>query len=832
MSTITSIVRKPMAHAIHLALFGAALLLIEPGTAQAQAQAAGAGTRQLVHDFKVPAGDLSAALRQVASQSGVILSFTPEQTQGKTTTGLAGRHGVQAALDGLLAGTGLKAERSAGGSYALRAAEASTDKQAMSTMPEVSVAARQDVTEDSGSYVSAAATPTATPLGLSVRETPQSVSVITRQRMEDQGITTITQAMEQTPGIKLFSLGSERTGFTSRGYSITNYQLDGVSTHSENLGLNALPAQSLADMALYDRIEVLRGASGLTTGAGDASGAINMVRKKPTAQTQIKAEGGIGSWNDKRAMLDAGGPLNQAGTLRGRAVAVLEDGDSAIDDYNRNKKVVYGVLEADLAPGTLLTTGVTHQRNRSKGSMSYLGFPIFFSNGQMTDLPRSFNPAAPSNRFTSNSTDVFAALEHQLGNEWTLKIAANHLTSSQDERSVYLGVSDTFADQATGDGLELKANARNYHLKVNSADVKVSGPVSLFGRRHELVFGMDYHEVQSLTDGSFDWNVQGTPANLYSWNRNVAPVYGERYVTYDSTRRQASAYAAGRFALSDQLKFIAGAKVMRYDENYVTDAPSVDYYSETPAKESHVFTPYGGLVYEINHAHSAYASYSTIYQPQAAQDRNGALLAPREGKTFEAGIKSAWLDGQLSTALAVYQIRQKNLSESDPGYTVPGTTDPAYRTIKGAKTEGLDVEATGAITRDWNVSASWSYSASKNNTGKAIQTAFPRHLVKLWTTYRLPGELNRVTVGGGVNWQNTVYSNIEAWQIERTLRWEQKSYAVASLMGRYDVNDKLSATLNVGNLLDKKYTASVSDWWYSGMFGQGRNVALNLRYQF
>ena len=830
MSSFIASKRTPMAHAIHLALFGAALLLFKP--AAVQAQALDASTQQAMHDFKVPAGDLAAALRQVASQSGVILSFTPEQTQGKTTTGLNGRHGVQSALNGLLAGTGLKAERSGSGSYALRAADMSAEKQALSTMPEVSVSARQDATEGSGSYLSTAATPTATPLGLTVRETPQSVSVITKQRMEDQGLTTITQAMEQTPGIKQFSLGSERSGFTSRGYSITNYQLDGVSTHSENLGLNALPSQSLADMALYDRIEVLRGASGLTTGTGDASGAINMVRKKPTAQTQVKAEGGIGSWNDKRAMLDAGGPLNEAGSLRGRAVAVLEDGDSAIDHYSRNKKVIYGVLEADLAPGTLLTAGLTHQRNVSKGSMSYLGFPIFYSNGQMTDLPRSFNPAAPGNRFSTKSTDVFAALEHQLGNAWTLKLTANHLTSSQDEHSLYLGVSDTFADQATGDGLELKANARNYHLKVNSADVKVSGAVTMFGRQHELVFGMDYHQFQSVTDGSFDWNLQGTPANLYTWNRKVSPVFGERYVTYDSTRRQASAYAAGRFALSDQLKFIAGAKLLRYDENYVTDAPTIGYYSETPAKENRVFTPYGGLVYEINNAHTAYASYSTIYQPQASQDRNGALLAPREGKTFEAGIKSAWLDGQLNTAVALYQIRQKNLSESDPGYTVPGTDMTAYRTVKGAKTEGLDVEATGTISRDWNVSASWSYSATKNNTGKAIQTTFPRHLVKLWTTYRLPGDFQRLTVGGGVNWQSTVYSNIEAWQIERTLRWEQKSYAVASLMARYDVNDKLSATLNVGNLLDKKYTASVSDWWYSGMLGQGRNAALNLRYQF
>ncbi|MNK48586.1 Ferric-pseudobactin receptor precursor [compost metagenome] len=820
---------KPMAYAIELVFIGSALLLNVQAPALAQESAA-AATATL--DFQVPAGDLATALRQVASQSRVILSFTPEQTRGKTSAGLSGRHDVLAALNGVLRGTGLKAERSANGSYVLRPADAAAGGEAMAMMPEVSVKAQQDATEGSGAYVSTLPIATATPLGLSIRETPQSVSVITQQRMQDQGLNTIAQVMAQTPGITLFSLGSERTGFTSRGYSITNYQLDGVSTHSENLGLNAIPSQSLADMALYDRIEVLRGASGLMTGAGDASGAINMVRKKPTAQFQASVEGELASYDERRAMADVSGPLNETGTVRGRLVTVYEEGDSIIDGYSRNKKVVYGVVEADLSRDTKLTAGVTHQRKRSHGSLSYLGFPLFYSNGVMTDLPRSFSPAAKSNRFDTNSTDLFATVEHALANDWKLKISANRVQSSQEERAVYLSVSGGFPDQATGDGLSLNADYRDYQLQVNSVDVNVRGPFSAFGRQHELVLGMDYSEFQSTTDGRFDRGVENTPVNLYSWNRTATPVFGGTTVIYDSTRRQASAYAASRFNLSERLKLIAGAKVLRYSENYISDAPSVNFYSASPASESRVFTPYGGLVFDIDGTHSAYASYSTIYQPQASQDRYGKLLAPREGKTFEAGVKSGWLDGRLNTSAALYQIRQSNLSESDPGYTVPGTNNPANRAIKGAKTQGVDVEATGAITPDWNISASWSYSQTENNAGKAILTTFPRHLVKLWTTYRLPGDLHRLTVGGGVNWQSRVYSDIDAWQINSTLHWEQKAYSVASLMARYDVNDKLSATVNVANLFDKKYTASVSDWWYSGMYGPARKVALSVRYQF
>lgn len=294
--------------------------------------------------------------------------------------------------------------------------------------------------------------------------------------------------------------------------------------------------------------------------------------------------------------------------------------------------------------------------------------------------------------------------------------------------------------------------------------------------------------------------------------------------------RQKSLYGATRFQVTDRLKLIAGARVYWQDYDFAERWSGGSY--GTTSSEDGVFTPYGGVVFDINKTHSAYASYSTIYKPQTVRDRNGAVLDPREGANYEVGLKSEWLDGRLNTSLALYQIRQDNLSEADPGYTVPGMDAAAYRAVKGAKTTGLDVEVSGEIARGWNLSASWAFSQTKNAEGKHITTTFPRHMVKLWTIYRLPGDLNRLTIGGGVNWQSKTYSTVNAWQIGKDLYWEQKPFAVVGLMARYDFNDQLSATLNVNNLFDKKYINSVSDWWYSGNYGAPRSVFLNMKYTF
>jgi iron complex outermembrane receptor protein/outer membrane receptor for ferric coprogen and ferric-rhodotorulic acid len=821
--------RHAVAHAVGLLLIGGALAQVAaPAEAQQPAPAA-------ARSFDIPPGPLAETLNRYASAAGMALTFSAAQTEGKQSPGVRGSHGVTEGFARVLAGSGLQAQETGPGRFALvqmpRPA-AAAEGAALAAVTVTAVAERSATTEGTGAYVSAAPLTTATPLGLTLRETPQSVSVITSQRMEDQGLASILQTLVQVPGVAFSTIGTELSEVKARGYNFNNYQIDGVSSFAEATGAGIVPPQQMADMALYDRIEVLRGASGLITGAGDPSGAINMVRKKPTAEFQGAVEAGASSWNDKRAVLDLSGPLNEARSVRGRLIAVGQDGDSHIDHYGRNKGQIYGVLEADLTRSARLTAGLEHERKKIQGESVHGQFPLWFSDGTRTDLPTSFTSASRDNRLDIRTTKAFATLEQALGTGWKLKLSANHWRSKQDEERVYLRPNTGFANTA-GDGIRLNAVRLDMDTEQTSMDAHLRGPFTLWKRQHELVLGATYETYDYHRDTFADTSgLHNSGANIFAWDRTGTGVYGTNATYDDSPMRQSSVYAATRLQATDGLKLILGTRVSKYDYHWfwkIGEAAG-DY---SPTSESGIFTPYGGLVYDIDKVHTAYASYATIYKPQTVRDRTGAVLDPREGANYEIGLKSDWLEGRLHTAVALYQIRQDNLSESDPGHLVPGTTDTqAYRAIKGAKTQGLDLEVTGALARHWNVSASWTYSQTQNAKGERITTTFPRHMLKLWTTYRLPGDWSRLTVGGGVNWQSKTYSTINAWQLGRNLYWEQKPFAVASLMARYDFSGQLSATLNIGNVFDKKYIASVADWWYSGTYGAPRSVAASLKYRF
>lgn len=791
-------------------------------------------------DWSLPAGALDDTLARIARQGQRSISADPALLAGRRAPAIQGRFSVEQAAQRALDASGLRLGRTPQGTLTVlpgAAAGAITapgqpSEHALSEVRVTASTAGQGTTEGTGSYTARGPSGVATGLALSLRDTPQSVSVMTQQRMEDENLTSIGDVLARVPGISTSALGTERSNANARGYPITNYQLDGVSTHTEFLGLDALPTQSIADMALYDRIEVLRGASGLTTGAGDPSGIVNMVRKKPTAQFQGSAEASVGSWGQRRGVLDLSAPLNASASVRGRLVAVHQEGDSHIDYYSKNKDVLYGVIQADLTSTLKLTAGLDYQRSRSRGSMAYLGFPLFNSDGRQADFPISFNPASRDNRFDTESTSAFATLEQALANGWQLKLSANYLRSNQREDAVYLAVNNSLFDQGTGDGLALNAERRDYRLRNQSVDINLRGPFTLGGREHEAVLGLDYTDFQSLTYGSFDiTGLRDKPINIYQWDNRGSPVFGERFVVFDSTRRQTSLYGAGRFALADGLKLIVGGKLLNYDSNYVTDTTG-GYHDRAPASERRVFTPYAGLVYTLSPQHALYASFATIYSPQTSRDRNGRFLDPQEGNTYEAGIKSDFLDGRLSTSAAVYLIRQDNLAESDPGQFIPGTTNTASRAVKGARTRGLDLEINGAINRQWSIAASYNFSSSEDATGQRINTTFPRQMARLWTTWRLPGDWRRLTVGGGVNWSSGIEYSGEAWQVGKPVYARQPSYAVAGLMARYDVSDQLALTLNVNNLFDRKYIAAMSGWWYSGMYGAPRNVQVSARYKF
>ena len=228
-------------------------------------------------------------------------------------------------------------------------------------------------------------TNTATKLPLTLRETPQSLTVFTRQRIEDFNLITIAEVLQQTPGVTVQSYDSNRTLFTARGFAINNFMFDGVPTnYTTGAGGNSI----LSDTSIYERIEVVRGASGLVTGSGNPSATVNMVRKRPTTAFQASTSLNVGSWDYRRAELDVAGPLTSGGRVRGRVVGAYTEKDSWVRFQQDRSPSVYGVLEADLTDSTRLRAGIDHLATHSDGG-AWSAAPLFFSDGAPARLPRS-----------------------------------------------------------------------------------------------------------------------------------------------------------------------------------------------------------------------------------------------------------------------------------------------------------------------------------------------------------------------------------------------------------------------------------------------------------
>jgi outer membrane receptor for ferric coprogen and ferric-rhodotorulic acid len=354
----------------------------------------------------------------------------------------------------------------------------------VATLPEVTIQAKTqgEVTEGTGSYTTGKAK-TATPLSMSMRDTPQSVSVVTQQRIEDQGLQNITDVVNTTTGVSVRQYETNRAQFISRGFDINALMIDGVPTTWDQQWSSA---EVMTSLALYDHVEVVRGSTGLTTGAGDPSAAINMVRKRASSKELTgSAELGIGSWNERRAMVDLSTPLNEAKTLRARVVGEHSERDSWVEDLKNKRQTLYATIEADLGTNTLLSAGLSHQENKQRGSM-WGGLPVWYSNGARTNWDRSKTTAADWTRYDAVYEDYFATLEHTLDNDWKLK--ASYTTGDRLADSYLLYVYGT-PDVSTGLGMSTWPGAYKVKTKQEDISLQASGPFKLMGRTHEMSVG-------------------------------------------------------------------------------------------------------------------------------------------------------------------------------------------------------------------------------------------------------------------------------------------------------------------------------------------------------
>ncbi len=757
--------------------------------------------------FDIPAQPLASALDQFARQAGLQLVFAPSIAADRQAPALRGEQDVRQALDALLQGSGLSG-RVGEGTLTVQPIAAG-----QRTLSEVTVRSNQlgEITEKSGSYTPGAIA-TATRLVLTPRETPQSVSVITRQKMDDFNLTNIDQVMEQTTGVSIVTYDSERTEYFSRGFAIQNFQYDGIPMRRDS---SYSAGNTLTDMAIYDRVEVLRGATGLLTGSGDPSATINLIRKKPSRAFEGHVTASAGSWSNYRGEVDIGGALNKSGSIRARGVATYQDRHSHLDRYQRQTGVLYGIIEADLTPSTLLTLGADRQDNRPTAS-TWGGIPLFDANGHFNRMPRSFNNGADWSHWDQYTRTTFATLEHQFDSGWVAKLQLNHQINGYD--AALGAAAGGYPDPVTGGGVSLWRGKYVGRTTSNAGDLYASGPFSLLGREHELVVGGSLAKRRWKNTG---YNVSdhsdGAVGNYYRWNGDSPqPYWGSKPGwADDETTHENGVYTAARWNLRDDLKLITGGRI----SNYKNRVQQQD--------EKNVFTPYLGAVYDIDKHYSVYGSYSGIFRPQSNQDEQGRTLDPLEGKNYELGVKASFLDGRLNASAAVFQMVQDNYAVASGGKTPSG--NDAYRAIQGVKTKGWEAEISGQITPAWQVQAGYSHNVSRRD-GERVSTLTPSNQVNLYSTHKLSDGLAGLTLGGGARWQDKTWGDVGLLAGGTTVH-TVKSYWVLDAMARYEFSKQLSATLNIKNLLDKKYY-TIFNWYGTYTWGEPRSVNVAVTYKF
>lgn len=786
-----------------------------------------AHAEQPLRTFHIAPGPLGATLNHFAREAGIVLSFETVLTDGRQTSGLQGRYSVDQGFAILLQGTELEVLRS-GENYLLTQKTAGGSALQLGAT-RVNANLIGESTEGTDSYTTGVVR-TATKLPLSIRQTPQSVSVITRQRIEDQGMTTLSDVVKNTPGLTLNQWGAERPRFNARGFGIENLMFDGLPVAYEEAAL------STGSLAMYDRVEIVRGAAGLMEGAGLPSGSINLIRKRPTSAPQVNLTASYGSWDNSRFELDAGSSLNEQGTFRGRTVLSYQKKDSFTDYSSNERTLLYGVLEADLSDATTMSLGISYSDENNPGA-DWNGVGTY-PDGSFLPISRSDRMSPSWSYWNKESTTVFADIEHRFDNDWKAKGAATYITSEMDMLGTFIN-SSTVDAQGTP-SMTLRGGAYNYDRDQYSFDGYFSGPFELAGRTHSLVVGAS-HRVSKwndiggpiLTDGNFDL----VTFNPITWDPNsVAKPSGIDMSAWDRKQRieQTGVYTTARFSLADPLTLIVGGRVDWYHLEVIQHDGGFPY-GEADYKAVREVTPYAGLVYDLNDTYSVYASWTRIFQPQSEQTPGGGVLEPIQGTNYEIGLKGEHFGGRLNTSVAIFQVNLENLPDALPSSQCQNAFTSCYTAAGEIRSRGIEFEATGALTESWQISAGYTYNRAERlkessyspigtfSSGDRYGTNLPENLFKVATTYRLPGELNQWKVGGAMRTQSRIYSPYGV---------KQGGYTIVDLNTAYAVNHHLDLNFNLNNVFDKRYYSTITSPTESNFFGEPRNFMVTARYKF
>ncbi|MBH3406825.1 TonB-dependent siderophore receptor [Pseudomonas glycinae] len=800
-------------------LTGLGLVCVLPLSAQVMAEDV---------SINIPAQSLPQALQAFGQQTNQQVIYNADDMAGLKSHAVSGKMSPQTAIAELLRGTGVRYSIE-GNTLMLVRGTATQGLELGAT----NISAQQvgATTEGSNSYTSNAVT-----IGKgthTLKEIPQSVTVMTRKQMDDQDLVDLKDALNQTTGI----VGLQGVGkgiiVSSRGFQIDDWQYDGVPIPRNTYSLGNWATQ---DLIFFDRLEILRGASGLLQGTGSPGGAINLVRKRGQAAPTVSITGKAGSWDHYGLQLDAGGPLNQAGTIRGRLVADEDQSDSFVDYEWSKTHSLYGSLDFDLSDDT--TLGLAASRTEAESRPMIRGLPRY-ADGRMPDVSRSTYGGAKWNHSQINVTTLYADLEHRFNDDWAFKVGAVQMTETNESKSQRLQSSGAGL-KPDGTGIQYADFITDFDSTKVGLDMNLTGKFEALSMQQEVMIGGNYSQLETddqlartfnnnTTDTIFNVN-NDRPDISYDSLLNTA---GGRATDSKYDIRQKGLYGTWRVKPVDDLTLVLGSRVSWYDFSYKSKnraAFSDEYVTADPSKsnETGEVTPYAGIVYDLSREWAVYASYTDVFQPQTVRDANGSMLKPIIGSNYEIGLKGELMDGRVNTSLALFRYDQKNRAVDDISGGME--CDGWYCSTAAGKvrSQGLDAEISGAVTDNLQLFAGYTYNTTKylddpDMEGRTFSTWTPKHMLRVWGNYQFTGDLNRLSTGLGFTTQNHTLGYEGSYEVAGYTVWNGR---VA-----YQLTPEISLAVNANNLFDKKYVnAAYNQLSGNNNFGDPRNVMFSVKY--
>lgn len=668
---------------------------------------------------------------------------------------------------------------------------------------------------------------TATKTTLAPQETPQGISVLEGEQLEQRGVTSLGQAVRYAPGVVTETKGGSVTlldNFYIRGFESNQSYYDGMLVQY----LKGWNLQPQIDPIAMQQVEIFKGPTSVLYGAMPPGGMVNVIAKKPQSERHTELSVSGGSRNLKQVTLDTTGPIGD-GDVRYRLLAKSRKQDGQVDGTEEERYVLAPSLDWQITDDTLLNLNLYYQKDPDMGMNSALP-----ASGTVTGNP--YGSTSPStsagdvnwSKFEREFVMLGYKIQHDFNQQWSVLQSLRYTDASLYQENTYHGAGQF--DEVSGN-LQRNIYSTDEDSRGIVVDNQLSGQLNWGSVEHNLLVGVDYQRLKGNSDyKTFDSNNSGFDSfNLYAPNNNLldrGSVTQAGLFAYDISVKQLGVY------FQDQLRWNRWVLIGGGRFDHYTSSSEVSGYS-TDADDNE-FTYRVGALYEFDSGLAPFASFATSFSPVAGVDSQfGQPFKPETGEQVEVGVKYQSADMSKQGSISLYHILKSDVVVTDP-------SSADYQDdiqVGEVRSQGIEVEGRWWVTPGWDIAASYTYSDvevtkdSANGLQGTTPIYVPEHSATLWSTYQIDqGALDGSRVSAGARYVGSMMMDATNTQ------GKVPDYTIVDLSLGYDlgkVSERLqgvSADVIASNLFDEEsYTCYDNmNCWY----GAERTIEVKLGYQF